>query len=186
MNHGGRTKPFTGRPYTFLTRGQDSMTDRFQLVAPFQPAGDQPQAIRRLIDGFRGGPRAADAARRHRLGQDLHDRERHRGDPEADAGARAEQDARGAALRRVQGVLPAQRGRVLRQLLRLLPARGLRRRRATRTSRRIRAINEHIEQMRLSATKALLSRADALIVATVSAIYGLGDPERIPQDAHAS
>src|SRR6185295_3189141 len=39
------------------------------------------------------------------------------------------------------------------------------------------SINEHIEQMRLSATKALLSRSDALIVATVSAIYGLGDPE---------
>ena len=38
------------------------------------------------------------------------------------------------------------------------------------------AINEHIEQMRLSATKALLERKDALIVASVSAIYGLGDP----------
>jgi len=39
------------------------------------------------------------------------------------------------------------------------------------------AINEQIEQMRLSATKALLQRADAIIVATVSAIYGLGDPD---------
>src|SRR3954452_16245910 len=39
------------------------------------------------------------------------------------------------------------------------------------------SINEHIEQMRLSATKALLERNDAIIVATVSAIYGLGDPE---------
>ena len=38
------------------------------------------------------------------------------------------------------------------------------------------SINEHIEQMRLSATKALLERDDAVIVATVSAIYGLGDP----------
>jgi excinuclease ABC subunit B len=38
------------------------------------------------------------------------------------------------------------------------------------------SINEHIEQMRLSATKALLERSDAIIVATVSAIYGLGDP----------
>ncbi len=37
-------------------------------------------------------------------------------------------------------------------------------------------INEHIEQMRLSATKALLERSDAIIVATVSSIYGLGDP----------
>ena len=39
------------------------------------------------------------------------------------------------------------------------------------------SINEHIEQMRLSATKALLERRDAVIIASVSAIYGLGDPE---------
>ena len=39
------------------------------------------------------------------------------------------------------------------------------------------SINEHIEQMRLSATKALLERPDAIIVATVSAIYGLGDAD---------
>ena len=39
------------------------------------------------------------------------------------------------------------------------------------------SVNEHIEQMRLSATKALLERPDAIIVATVSAIYGLGDPK---------
>ncbi len=39
------------------------------------------------------------------------------------------------------------------------------------------SINEHIEQMRLSATKALLERRDAIIVCTVSAIYGLGDPD---------
>jgi len=38
------------------------------------------------------------------------------------------------------------------------------------------SINEHIEQMRLAATKAMLTRRDALIVGTVSAIYGLGDP----------
>ncbi|WP_349616989.1 excinuclease ABC subunit UvrB [Azotobacter salinestris] len=38
------------------------------------------------------------------------------------------------------------------------------------------SINDHIEQMRLSATKALLERPDAIIVATVSSIYGLGDP----------
>src|SRR3984885_8366735 len=39
------------------------------------------------------------------------------------------------------------------------------------------SINEHIEQMRLFATKALLERPDSIIVATVSAIYGLGDPQ---------
>ncbi len=40
------------------------------------------------------------------------------------------------------------------------------------------SINEHIEQMRLSATKALFERPDVLIVATVSSIYGLGDPQQ--------
>ncbi len=40
------------------------------------------------------------------------------------------------------------------------------------------SINEHIEQMRLSATKAILERRDSIIVATVSAIYGLGDPRQ--------
>ena len=39
------------------------------------------------------------------------------------------------------------------------------------------SINAHIEQMRLSATKALLERPDSIIVATVSSIYGLGDPQ---------
>lgn len=39
------------------------------------------------------------------------------------------------------------------------------------------SINDHIEQMRLSATKALLERRDTIIVASVSAIYGLGDPD---------
>lgn len=38
------------------------------------------------------------------------------------------------------------------------------------------SVNDHIEQMRLSATKALMERSDAIIVATVSCIYGLGDP----------
>ena len=39
------------------------------------------------------------------------------------------------------------------------------------------SVNEHIEQMRLSATKAMMERDDTIIIATVSAIYGLGDPE---------
>ena len=39
------------------------------------------------------------------------------------------------------------------------------------------SLNEHIEQMRLSATKALIERRDTIVVATVSAIYGLGEPE---------
>ena len=40
------------------------------------------------------------------------------------------------------------------------------------------SVNAHIEQMRLSATKALIERKDTIIVASVSAIYGLGDPKQ--------
>ena len=43
------------------------------------------------------------------------------------------------------------------------------------------SINEHIEQMRLSATKSLMERRDVVIVATVSAIYGIGDPSEYHQ-----
>ena len=43
------------------------------------------------------------------------------------------------------------------------------------------SINSHIEQMRLSATKSLLERSDTIIVSTVSAIYGLGEPDEYHQ-----
>jgi excinuclease UvrABC helicase subunit UvrB len=43
------------------------------------------------------------------------------------------------------------------------------------------AINEHIEQMRLSCTKSILERRDVIVVATVSAIYGIGEPESYHQ-----
>ena len=98
----------------------------FELVSEFKPAGDQPQAIAELIEGLRRGEQRPGAARRHRLGQDLHHGARHRQRAAADADPRAQQDPGRAALRRDEGVLPEQRRRVLRQLLRLLPARGLR------------------------------------------------------------
>ena len=47
------------------------------------------------------------------------------------------------------------------------------------------SINDHIEQMRLSATKALLERRDVLLVASVSSIYGLGDPAPVPRNGAA-
>ena len=64
--------------------------------------------------------------------------QRHRARPAPDARHRAQQDAGRAAVQRVPHVLPGQRGRVLRLLLRLLPARGVRPERATSTSRRTR------------------------------------------------
>ena len=68
----------------------------------------------------------ASSAGRHRLRQDLHHGQGDRADAAPGADSRAEQDAGGAALRRVQVVLPRQRGRIFRLLLRLLPAGGLR------------------------------------------------------------
>ena len=105
-------------------------------VSEFQPAGDQPTAIAELVEGIAGRRAQPGAARRHRHRQDLHRRQGHRGDPAPGDHPRPEQDAGRAALRRVQGLLPGERGRVLRLLLRLLPAGGLRRRAPTPTSRR--------------------------------------------------
>ena len=98
----------------------------FKLDSVFTPTADQPQAI--AAHGRGGARRRAlpDAARRHRHGQDDDDGRRDRGGAAADARDRAQQDARRAAVQRVPHVLPGQRGRVLRLLLRLLPARGVR------------------------------------------------------------
>ena len=76
-----------------------------------------------------------------------------------------------------KSLLPRQRGRVLRLLLRLLPAGGLRAAHRTPISRRNRSINEQIDRMRHSATRALLERDDVIIVASVSCIYGIGSVE---------
>ena len=98
----------------------------FDLTTEYQPTGDQPRAIGELVAGLAARRPAPGAAGRHRLGQDLHHRQRGRQGEAADAGHRPQQDPGGPALRRVQGALPRERRRVLRQLLRLLPARGLR------------------------------------------------------------
>ncbi len=74
----------------------------------------------------RAGRALSDAARRDRDGQDDDDGGRDPGGAAPGARDRAQQDACGAAVQRVPDVLPRQRGRVLRLLLRLLPARGLR------------------------------------------------------------
>ena len=99
---------------------------RFKIVSEFEPKGDQPRGDRRAGRGRRGARARPGAARRHRLGQDLHHGQGDRGDAAPGADPRPQQDAGGAALRRVQELLPRQRGRVFRLLLRLLPAGGLR------------------------------------------------------------
>ena len=103
-------------------RGRRCARHQVRLRAEGRPAGGDPRPGRRR-QASRPHP---GAARRHRLGQDLHDGEGDRGDAAPRAGARAEQDAGGAALRRVQVVLSRQRGGVFRLVLRLLPAGGLR------------------------------------------------------------
>ena len=90
------------------------------------PADGRPAARdRRHRRGHRGGRPLRDAARRDGHRQDVHDGERHGAPAATVARDRAQQDARSPAVQRVPRVLPRQRRRVLRQLLRLLPARGL-------------------------------------------------------------
>ena len=93
-----------------------------RLRTPRRPAGSH-LAARSRADRRRPAP---GAARRHRLGQDLHDGEGDRAAQSPRDRAGAQQDARRAALSRVQIVLSAERRRIFRQLLRLLPARSLR------------------------------------------------------------
>ena len=94
------------------------------LVRPHRrPAGGR----RRPQPGCASRRPVPDASRRHGLRQDLHHGQRHPEGAEAHAGHRPQQDAGRAALQRVPRVPAGQRGGVLRQLLRLLPARGLRR-----------------------------------------------------------
>ena len=77
----------------------------FQLVSPFQPAGDQPQAIAALIDGLRGGRKqqvlmgVTGSGKTFTMANVIAAR------AAADAGAVAQQDAGRSALQRVQGVL---------------------------------------------------------------------------------
>ena len=104
------------------SEGGDSAPDRLGVRAEGRPAAGDRGTGRR---GQRARARPG-AARRHRLGQDLHHGQGHRGDAAAGADPGAEQDAGRPALWRVQVVLPGQRGRVFRLLLRLLPAGGLR------------------------------------------------------------
>ena len=99
---------------------------RFEVVAPFQPAGDQPKAIARADRRSPPGRQVPDPARGHRVGQDHDPGAHHRQLRQAHAGAVPQQDPGRPALRRAAAVSAPKRGRVLRLLLRLLPARGVR------------------------------------------------------------
>ncbi|MBS0457197.1 MAG: excinuclease ABC subunit UvrB [Proteobacteria bacterium] len=151
------------------------MAERFELVAPYRPAGDQPQAIARLIDGFESG-----LARQVLLGVT--------GSGKTFTIANLIQAVQKPTL--VMAPNKTLAAQLYGEFKAFFPRNAVEyfvsyydyyqpEAYIPSTDTFIdkdSSINEHIEQMRLSATKALLERKDAIIVATVSAIYGLGDP----------
>jgi excinuclease ABC subunit B len=152
------------------------MTDRFQLVAPYQPAGDQPLAIQRLAEGFEAG-----LAAQTLLGVT--------GSGKTYTVANViERIQRPTIVMAPNKTLAAQ---LYGEFKEFFPHNAVEYFvsyydyyqpeayvvASDTFIEKDSSINEHIEQMRLSATKALLSRRDSIIVATVSAIYGLGNPE---------
>jgi excinuclease ABC subunit B len=151
------------------------MSDRFELVAPYQPAGDQPQAIRRLIDGFESG-----LARQTLLGVT--------GSGKTYTIANVIEAVQKPTL--VMAPNKTLAAQLYGEFKSFFPNNAVEyfvsyydyyqpEAYVPSTDTFIEkdsSVNEHIEQMRLSATKALLERRDSIIVATVSAIYGLGDP----------
>ena len=152
------------------------MTDRFELVAPYAPAGDQPQAIERLVERFQAG-----LARQTLLGVT--------GSGKTFTIANLVQQVQKPTL--VMAPNKTLAAQLYGEFKAFFPNNSVEyfvsyydyyQPEAYVPSsdtfiEKDSSLNEHIEQMRLSATKALLSRRDALIVCTVSAIYGLGDPE---------
>jgi excinuclease ABC subunit B len=154
----------------------DTMKKRFQLVSPFKPSGDQPAAIDQLAEGLNAG-----LAYQTVLGVT--------GSGKTFTIANViERVQRPSIIMAPNKTLAAQLYAELREFFphnaveyfvsyydyyqpeAYVPA-------SDTYIQKDAAINSHIEQMRLSATKAVLERKDTIIVATVSAIYGLGDPE---------
>jgi excinuclease ABC subunit B len=151
------------------------MSDRFQLVAPYQPAGEQPQAIKRLIEGFEAG-----LAQQTLLGVT--------GSGKTYTIANVIEAVQKPTL--VMAPNKTLAAQLYGEFKSFFPHNSVEyfvsyydyyqpEAYIPSTDTFIEKdsnINEHIEQMRLSATKALLERRDSIVVASVSAIYGLGDP----------
>jgi excinuclease ABC subunit B len=152
-----------------------SVSQPFQLVAPFAPAGEQPQAIARLISGFEAG-----LAHQTLLGVT--------GSGKTYTIANVVQSVQRPTLVLAPNkTLAAQLYGEFKEFFphnaveyfvsyydyyqpeAYIPS-------SDTFIEKDSSINDHIEQMRLSATKALIERPDSIVVATVSAIYGLGDP----------
>jgi hypothetical protein len=110
------------------------------------------------------------------FGQDLHHGQRHRPVRPAGAGDLAQQDPGRAALRGVQTCSCRTTRCSTSSATSTTTSPRPTSRAPTPSSRRIPAINEEIERLRLAATDALLNRTDVVIIASVSCIYGLGSP----------
>ncbi len=156
------------------------MSRRFEIETDYQPAGDQPEAIKTLVEGLEAG-----LARQTLLGVT--------GSGKTFTIAKIiEQQQRPTIVLAPNKTLAAQFYGEMKDFFphnaveyfvsyydyyqpeAYVPA-------SDTFIEKDASINEHIEQMRLSATKAVLERQDTIIVATVSAIYGLGDPESYMQ-----
>ncbi|HKK06437.1 MAG TPA: excinuclease ABC subunit UvrB [Gammaproteobacteria bacterium] len=152
------------------------MSKRFELNAGFEPAGDQPEAIRQLIEGLNAGEAGMTLLGVTGSGKTF------------TVANVIEQVQRPTLVLAPNKTLAAQLYGEMREFFphnaveyfvsyydyyqpeAYVPS-------SDTYIEKDASINEHIEQMRLSATKALLERHDTIIVATVSAIYGLGDPQ---------
>ncbi|MBN8224769.1 MAG: excinuclease ABC subunit UvrB [Xanthomonadales bacterium] len=152
------------------------MSERFELVSPYAPAGDQPQAIGKLVAGFEAG-----LAKQVLLGVT--------GSGKTYTIANVVQQVQKPTL--VMAPNKTLAAQLYGEFKAFFPHNAVEyfvsyydyyqpEAYVPSTDTFIEkdsSINDHIEQMRLAATKALLSRPDALVVGTVSAIYGLGAPE---------
>ena len=123
---------------------------KFEINSAYKPVADQPAPWRGSLEGIDGGDRFQTLLGVTGSGKTSRWRT-YRAGPAADARDRAQQDAGGAALQRVPGVLPGERGRVLRLVLRLLPARGVRPGARTLYIEKDSSINEEIDRLRHSA-----------------------------------
>ena len=159
---------------------QAPSSDLFQLVSNYQPSGDQPTAIAQLLEGLEDG-----LAKQTLLGVTGSGKTF----TMANVIARAQ---RPALILAPNKTLAAQLYGEMREFFphnaveyfvsyydyyqpeAYVPA-------SDTFIEKDASINEHIEQMRLSATKAILERRDTIIVASVSSIYGLGDPSQYRQ-----
>ena len=146
----------------------------FKVVSPYEPAGDQPQAIEKLATGVKEGLRyqnllgVTGSGKTFTMAKVIGPCKPHMVmAPNKTLAAQLASELKEFFLTTIVVLL--------RVVLRLLPARGVRAL-VGHVHRRLHPINEEVEKLRHAATSALLSRRDCIVVASVSCIYGIGSP----------